>query len=189
MAFINVPQPTGTGFFVFPLDAENLQAKVPHDWTRTYPLAPFERGVDPKTWAQLKQRVGGGRLSVVGLWPDDAVTKKWDLIVGGETCFFCDRGGLVAAGTIVHNDRNRTLAEAVFGKGSPGTHELLVLLVDVEPLAMSLERFFDAIGRKSRAPFRTFTNLTKEHLVRIEERFGSVFGFLEAAKPRAAETD
>jgi hypothetical protein len=182
VAFVQVTKPGSTGFFVFPLDEENLQARIPHDWSRAYPLAAFERVTDPRTFSQLKNRVGSGRLSIVGLWPDEAAVKKWELIVGGETCFFVTKSSLVAAGTIIHSERSRSLAEQLFGKGSPGTHECLVLLAGVEPLAMPLDRFTEALGRKSRAPFKTFTTLSLESIHRMEERYGSVFGFLEAAK-------
>jgi len=184
MAFIQVNQPSGTGFFVFPIDEENVTARIPHDFTRAYPLAPFERIVSPKTFASLKQRVGSGALAVVGLWPDEAVTKKWELIVGGETCLFMRKTGLVGAGTVIHSERNRTLSEALFGKGGAGTHELLILLAGVTSLSMPLDAFYGAIGRKSRAPFKGFTTLSTENIARIEEKYGSIFGFMEAAAAR-----
>ena len=188
MAFVQVTKPGSTGFFVFPLDEENLQAKIPHDWTRTYPLPAFEQITDPRTYNQLKSRVGSGPLTVVGLWPDEAVVKKWELIVGGETCFFVTKTGLVAAGTIIHSERSRALAEQLFGKGSPGTHECLVLLAGMEALAMPLERFLESLGRKSRAPFKGFTTISLDNIKSLEDRHGSVFGFLEAAKGRREST-
>lgn len=182
MAFIEVNRGGTTGFFLFPVDTENPQSRIPHDYTRSYPLAAFERLVDARTFTQLKARVGAGRLSVVGLWPDPAVLKKFELIANGETCFFLNKDSLLASGTIIHSDRSRQLSDALFGKGSPGTHELLILLANVEPLGMPLQQFYAAIGRKSKAPMKAFSPLSPEAIASIEERYGSIFGFLEAAK-------
>ncbi|MFN0207501.1 MAG: hypothetical protein ACKVS6_14440 [Planctomycetota bacterium] len=182
MGFIETTRPGSTGFFLFPVDTENPQSRIPHDYTRSYSLAPFERTVDARTFAQLKQRVGSGKLSVVGLWPDEAVVKKYDFIVGGETCFFLNKQQLLAHGTIVHADRSRQLSDALFGKGSPGTHELLVLLAGVEPLNMPLDKFYAAIGRKSKASIKAFTTLSSEAVQNIADRYGSIFSFIEAAK-------
>lgn len=182
MAFLHVTKPGSTGFFVFAVDAESPGARIPHDWTRAYSLAPFERATSPKTFAALKARVGAGPLTVVGLWPDPGVTAKWELIVGGETCFFVDKESLLASGTIVHAERSRQLAEQLFGKGSPGAHELLVLLAGLTRLRMPLAAFAAALGRKSRAPFKGFTTVRSEQIQSIEGKFGSVFAFLEAAK-------
>jgi hypothetical protein len=185
VAFVQVTKPGSTGFFVFPVDEESPGARIPHDYTRVYPLTPFERATDPRTFASLKTRVGSGPLTVVGLWPDEAVVKKWELIVGGETCFFVNRAGLAAAGTIIHSDRSRQLAEQLFGKGSPGTHELLILLAGLTRMALPLDAFFAAIGRKVRAPFKGFTTVSPEQLAKIDEKYGSVYAFLEAAKAKA----
>lgn len=186
MGFVQVTKPGSTGFFVFPIDEENPAARIPHDWTRAYPLAPFERATDPKTFAQLRQRVGAGPLTVVGLWPEPAAVKKWELIVGGETCFFVTKEALVASATVIHSDRSRQLAEQLFGKGSPGTHECLILLAGLERLSMPFGDFTAALGRKTKAPFKGFTTLSLESVQKLEERYGSIFSFLEAAKgPRS----
>ena len=184
MAFLHVKQPSGTGFFVFPVDEENVQSRVPHDFTRTYSLASLESLIDLKTISQLKTRLGSGRLSVVGLWPDDDVTKKWQLIIGGETCLFVTRTALVASGTVIYSKRSRQLADAVFGKGAQGMYELLILLVGVEPFQFTLQQFYEAIGRKSRSPYKTFTTLSTQNIHKIEERFGSIYSFFEAARAR-----
>src|SRR5262245_11764241 len=162
MAFLHVPQPSGTGFFVFPTDPENIQARAAHDFTRVYPVPAFERHVDPRTSERLKTRVGGGRLAIVGLWPEDAILKKWELIVGGETVFFLTKDSLAAHGTIVLAERSRSLAEQLFGRGAGGGHELLTFLVDVSPLQRTLAQFNEALGRKGGQSFRGFTTVSTD---------------------------
>lgn len=186
MGFLDLSQPGSTGFFLFPIDMENPQARIPHDYNRNYPIAPFERMLDPKSFARLKASVGAGRLSVVGLWPDPVVMKKYDLIVGGELVLFLTKTHVVASGRIIHKDRSRQISDAFFGKGSPGTHELLILLVDVTPLSLTIDQFFQAIGRKTRAPIKAFTTLSPEAIAKIEDRHGSIFAFLENAQKPAA---
>ncbi|MBI3817539.1 MAG: hypothetical protein HY286_02520 [Planctomycetes bacterium] len=182
MAFLDTSRPGSTGFFLFPLDAENPQARIPHDYTKTYSVAPFERLLDPKTFTKLKAGIGSGSLHVVGLWPDPAVLKKFELIVGGEAVLFLTKDGIVAQGRIAHSDRSRQISDAFFGKGSPGTHELLLLLVGVEPLVIPMDKFHEAIGRKTRAPFKTFTTLSPEAIHKIEDRHGSIYAFFESAR-------
>lgn len=181
MAFLDMSRPGSTGFFIFPIDTENPQSRIPHDYTRRYPLAPFERVTDARTFARLKAGVGAGSMAVVGLWPDEAVVKKYELIVGSETVFFINKTHLVAAATILHAERDRRLSDMLFGKGSPGTHELLLLLVDVRKLNMPLDRFYAALGRKTKAAFKHFTAVSPEAIKKMEENHGSVFSFLETA--------
>jgi hypothetical protein len=178
-------KPGSTGFFLFPIDEENPGARIPHDPTRAYPLANFANFTDPRTFAQLKTRVGAGALAIVGLWPEEGVVKKFEMIVGGETCLFVKKSGLVAAGTIIHSERSRQLAEQFFGRGPAGTHECLILLAGVEQLAMPIDSLYQALGRKVRTPFKGFTTMSAEQIRKIEEKFGSFFGFLEAAKAKA----
>lgn len=184
MAFLHVNQPSGTGFFVFPTDEENVQSRAPSDFTRIYPVAALAPHLDPRTFERLKTRVGSGRLSIVGLWPEDTTVKKWEMIVGGETVFFLTKTALVGAGTIVLAERMRPLAEQLFGRGASGGHELLVFLVDVNPLSYPLPQFNEALGRKPGSAFRGFTTVSKEQIRKIEDRFGSVYGFLDAAAAR-----
>ncbi len=186
MAFLHVNQPSGTGFFVFPLDEENIQLKVAHDFGRHYPLSAVEPHVDARTYARLKTRVGSSPLSVVGLWPDDAVTKKWDMIIGGENCLFVSKTALVGGGTIIYATRSRPLAEALFGKGGASMNELLILLVGVQPFGYTLKQFYEAIGRKSKAPYKAFTMLSAQQIHHIEERYGSIYSFFEDARPRTS---
>lgn len=182
MGFLDLTVPGSTGFFVFPVDQENPQSRIPHDFTKNYPLAPFETLLDPKTYLKLKNSVGSGKLSVVGLWPDPAVVKKFELCVGAETVLFLTKTHLAASARIAYSMRSRRISDAFFGKGSPGTHELLLLLVDVVPLTMTLDRFYQSMGRKTRAPFKGFTTLSPQSIQKIEETHGSVFSFLELAK-------
>jgi hypothetical protein len=123
---------------------------------------------------------------VVGLWPDEGVTKKWDTIIGGETCLFVTKTGLVAGGTVIYSKRSRPLAEALFGKGGQGMYELLTLLVSVEPFNFTMDQFFEAIGRKTRTLYKEFTMLPTKNIEQIEQRFGSVYSFFEAAKAPAS---
>lgn len=186
MAFLHVNQPSGTGFFVFPIDDDNVQSKVPHDFTRHYPLALLEPHVDQRTMARLKARVGSSPLSVVGLWPDDAVSKKYDMIIGGENLLFLSKTHLVAGGTVIFSRRSRPLAEALFGKGAQSMNELLIFLVGVQPFAYTLQQFYDAIGRKTKAPYKAFTTLSTQNIQHIEAKYGSIYSFFEEAKPREA---
>jgi len=187
MAFLHVNQPSGTGFFVFPIDDENVQSKVPHDYARHYPLSVLEPHVDQRTMTRLKTRVGSSPLSVVGLWPDDAVAKKFDMIIGGENLLFVSKTHLVAGGTVIYSKRSRPLAEALFGKGAQSMNELLVFLVGVQPFAYTLAQFYDAIGRKTKAPYKAFTTLATQNIQHIEQKFGSIYSFFEEAKPRETQ--
>lgn len=186
MGFLHVTQPSGTGFFVFPIDEENVQSKVPHDFTIHYPLSALEPHVDLRTMTRLKTRVGSSPLSVVGLWPDDAVSKKFDMIIGGENLLFVSKTSLVAGGTVIYSKRSRPLAEALFGKGAQSMNELLIMLVGVQPFAYTIPQFYEAIGRKTKAPFKAFTTLSTQNIQHIEQKYGSIYSFFEDAKPREA---
>ena len=186
MAFLHVNKPAGTGFFVFPIDPESIQSKTAHDFARVLPLPSVERLLSPQTIAILRPRLGAsGRLAIVGLVPEESVTKKWELIDGGETVFFVSKAGLLGVGTTVHAEKSRTLAEQVFGRGT-GIHELLVFLVDVTPTSLPLAKFNEAIGRRASSPFKGFTTLSREQIHKIDERYGSFYGFLEAVKVQPA---
>jgi hypothetical protein len=161
-----------------------VTSRVPHDYTKNYPLALLEPHLDQRTMARLKTRVGSSPLSVVGLWPDDAVSKKYDMIIGGENLLFVSKTHLVAGGTVIYSKRSRPLAEALYGKGAQSMNELLVFLVGVQPFGYTLAQFYDAIGRKTKAPFKAFTTLSTPNIQHIEQKFGSIYSFFEEAKPR-----
>ena len=185
MAFLHVNKPGGADFYVFPTDPDSVQGKTAQEFLRVVTLASIERALAPRTVSQLKTRVGQGRMSVVGLWPEDAALKKWEKIIGGETIFFVTKTQLVGSAVIVHSERSRTLAEQLFGRGA-GLCELLILLVDATPLAMPLAKFNEALGRKGGSSFKNLASLSAEQVRRMEEQYGSVYGFIEAAKPAAS---
>jgi len=185
MAFLHVNKPSGADFYVFPTDPDSVQGKTAQEFLRVHTLASIERALAPRTVTQLKARVGQGKMSVVGLWPEDAAIKKWEKVIGGETIFFVTKTQLVGTAVIVHSERSRTLAEQLFGRGA-GLCELLIFLVDATPLAMPLSKFNEALGRKGSSSFKGLASLSAEQVRRMEEQYGSVYGFIEAAKPAAS---
>ena len=184
MAFVHANRPSGTGFFVFPMDEQNLQSNIPHDFARPYTLADVQGALSPKAFELLRSRVGSGSLHLIGLWPDDAVVKKFEVIAGGETIFFVTKSMLVGVGTIIHAERSRELAAAVFGRSYAG-NELLIFMVEPQELALPLAKFNEALGRKGSSTFRSFSTLSTAQIRNIEESHGSFYAFLESAKPPA----
>ncbi|HET6201203.1 MAG TPA: hypothetical protein VFI25_00210 [Planctomycetota bacterium] len=172
-------RPSGTGFFVFPIDGGSAGARAAHDVERVRGLAEIEPHLSAGTVASLRPRIGKSRLHVVGLRPAED-EKHWDRVVGGETVLFVRDRTIVAHAAIVHAERSAALASRLFGGAGAG-HELLLFLVDATPCAFDLARFNRAAGRAERSAFKSFTTLSASAVRSLEQHFGSIWGFLESA--------
>ena len=185
MAIVHMSGPSGSGFFVFPLDGSTPASRAAQDLTRVVVLPAIEPLLSAATANLLRPRVGTSRLQIVGLAPEEAVEKKWDLVVGGETVLFVEERRIVAYATIIHAERSHAIAERVFGMTAAG-RELLLFLVEVTPCDYDLARFNRAAGRAERSGFRSFTTLPAAAVRRLEDNFGSIWSFLESAATRPA---
>jgi hypothetical protein len=180
MAIVHMSRPSGSGFFVFPIEEGSGGARAAHDLERVRTLAEVEPHLSAGTVNQLRPRIGKSRLQVVGLRPTEDAQKHWDRVVGGETVFLLRDRTIVAHATIVHAERSAALASRLFG-GPGGGHELLLFLVDLRPCAYDLARFNRAAGRAERSSFKSFVTLSSGAVQSLERNFGSIWSFLEAA--------
>jgi len=182
MAIVHMSRPSGSGFFVFPIDGGTAGARAAHDVERVVGIEDVEPQLSAVTVNRLRPRIGKGRLQVVGLRPTEGEEKHWERVVGGETVLFLRDRTIVAHATIVHAERSAALASRLFGGAGAG-HELLLFLVDVTPCGFDLARFNRAAGRAERSTFKSFTTLSSTAVRNLEQSFGSIWGFLESAAP------
>ena len=173
-------RPSGSGFFVFPIDGGTAGARAAHDIERVVRLGDVEACLSVVTVNRLRPRVGKSKLQIVGLRPTEEGEKHWERVVGGETVLFLRDRTIIAHATIVHAEHSAALASRLFGVAGAG-HELLLFLVDLTPCAFDLARFNRAAGRAERSTFKSFATLSSAAVRNLEQGFGSIWGFLESA--------
>ncbi|MGH7150907.1 MAG: hypothetical protein ACREIU_09425 [Planctomycetota bacterium] len=180
MAIVHMSRPSGSGFFVLPIDEGSGGARAAYDLERVRSLAEVEPHLSLVTVNRLRPRIGKSRLQIVGLRPTEDAEKHWDRVVGGETVLLLRDRSIVAHATIVHAERSTALASRLFGGPGAG-HELLLFFVDLRPCAFDLARFNRAAGRAERSGFKSFVTLSSAAVKSLERSFGSIWSFLESA--------